>query len=79
MRKTCAKPVDYVGNVRGHAQDLYSALHTSQKQPLDNPLTFPQYPQAQPTTLSTVFFAHFDLLKPGFPTLSTALITNTIN
>lgn len=79
MRKSCVQPVDDLRMIRGHEHYLYPASRpVDAHKPQPSP-TYPHYPQAEPTALSTEIQRQINLLYSQLPTISTGLITNTIN
>lgn len=79
MRKSCAKPVDELRMDRGNEYILYPASTPHLLHYPHSSTFFPQFPQPAPTTLSTLNQSQSNLLYSYFPTISTGLITNTIN
>jgi hypothetical protein len=77
MRKTCAKPVEWVGMGCENENRLYSRFVGLLIDHVVNPQTFPNHPQKLSYYFPTAIFRTSHLLSTDLSTFYTGLITNT--
>lgn len=77
MRKTCAKPVEWVGMGCENKDRLYAGLTRHQMYHVSNPHIVPTFTHKLSLTFPTAFFRKINLLYTDLSTLYTGLITNT--
>ena len=76
MRKTCAQPVDGLGNNHLPEYILYPQSFAVSLQHVANPTTFPTVIRTFSDLLSTAIFGRSNLLHTHLSTFYTGLITN---
>lgn len=77
MRKTCAKPVEWVGMGCENECGLYPQAMGTQRDHVRNPHVVPTFTHTLSLMLPTAFLYKINLLYADLSTLYTGLITNT--
>lgn len=77
MRKTCVKPVEWVGMGCENKDRLYAGLVGSPTTHVSNPHIVPNFTHKLSLTFPTAILYKINLLYTDLSTLYTGLITNT--